>query len=124
MGANDQGRLATRQRLQDLLPRLAFGSTAEPGHGLIEGCQPCVERGEVLLCQQFGRRHEGDLISGCDCIERRARCHQCFPRAHVTLNQSEHGLCLCHILCQLDGNALLCGCGHKGKRVEECCRSR
>ena len=78
MGANDQGRLATRQRLQDLLSRLAFGSTAEPGHRLIEGGQPGVESGEVLLCQQFGRRHEGDLVPGGDRIERRARRHQCL----------------------------------------------
>ncbi|GIR14428.1 MAG: hypothetical protein CM15mP25_1830 [Gammaproteobacteria bacterium] len=33
MGANDQGRVATRQRLQDLLSRLAFGSTAEQATG-------------------------------------------------------------------------------------------
>ena len=55
---------AARQLIQDSLSSLALGSATQPGNGLLKRRKPGFQIRMVLLCQQFGGRHKGDLIAG------------------------------------------------------------
>ena len=61
----------------------------------------------VLFCQQFGGRHESDLIAGSNGVQCRARRDQRLPGADVALDQPQHGVCLHHVGRKLSRDALL-----------------
>lgn len=44
----------------------------------------------MLLGKNFRRRHDGGLPAIAHGTQRRQRCHNRLPRAHITLHQAQH----------------------------------
>ena len=62
----------------------------EPFDGQAERREPGVEVAEVLLGEQFGRRHQAGLLPGLDRAQQGQRRDHGLARADVTLDQAHH----------------------------------
>ena len=74
--------------LAQCLPARPPGDLAgEPRHAHAEGLQPASQVCQVLLGEQFGRRHQRDLPALLDREHSRERGHDGLAAAHVALHQ-------------------------------------
>jgi len=51
----------------------------------------------MLLCQNSRRTQHHDLLIVLRCLKRRAKSHFCFPKAHITTDQSIHWMRGLHV---------------------------
>ena len=87
--------------------RLAGHLARQPHHAHAERLQPGAEIRQMLLRQQFGRRHQGDLSARFDVAQgRQGRDHR-LAAADIALHQAQHGLRLLQIRRQFLQHPLL-----------------
>ena len=107
VGADHHLRAPGRDLLQRLRPRLAGDLACEPGHLDAQRFQPGAQVGEVLLRQQFGRRHQRGLAAVGDRHQRGHRRDHGLAGADVALHQAQHRPRLAQVLAQLRVDARL-----------------
>ncbi|MNP05371.1 hypothetical protein D3C76_973200 [compost metagenome] len=106
MGA-DHHRRATRNLLKRGDTVLALELAGQPGDFDTQRFEPALEGDEVLLGEDFGGRHQGDLITGFQRLECSQRGDHGLARADVALNQSQHGFVLAEVVGDFVAHPLL-----------------
>ena len=81
--------------------------------------QPRGEFAVVLLGENLGRRHDGDLSVVLDRLQRRERRDDRLAAADVALQQPLHGIGLREIALDLDERLALCARERKRNRIEQ-----
>jgi hypothetical protein len=72
--------------------RLGGEAAAQPGYVHAQRLEPRHQLAEVLLGQDFGRRHQRDLRAAGDGLRRGDGRHHGLAAAHVALQQAMHGV--------------------------------
>ncbi len=85
MRANHQPSCAALNQGQHLAPLLGFLAAGKPCGLHTQRLQPADQFGEVLLGQDFSRRHQGTLPARVDTKRRRQRCHHGFAGTDIAL---------------------------------------
>ena len=107
VGADDQlGRAARHRLLRGALGR-GRQATHEPGDVDVERLQPLRDLAEVLLGEDFGRRHQRDLEAAFDRPGRRQRGDHRLAAADVALHQPMHGARAAQVAFDLVPDAVL-----------------
>ena len=90
-----------RVSLRDVAADVAFAVLFERAgqqHDAVSGSFENLARGKIMLLRQnFGRRHERDLVAVFNRDDRRLEGHDRFARSHVALQQTPHGAGRLHV---------------------------
>ena len=79
--------LACKTRMEWLA--LAFAETTGQQHGLdTQRLKPAAQGGRMLFGQQFGRCHQGHLVTRFEHVRRDRRRHRGFAGANIALQQT------------------------------------
>ena len=105
--ADREHRVAARDRRERLLPRLGRQAAGQPRELDGQAVEPMRELAEVLLGQDFGGRHERDLPSGLDRLQRGQRRDDRLAAADVALQQALHRHRALQVVADLAPDALL-----------------
>ncbi|KAF4531144.1 hypothetical protein B566_EDAN019179, partial [Ephemera danica] len=105
MRAHGQRGFTAGQLRQHLGPALALAAAGEPGHLQPQRLQPLHQFAEMLLGQNFGRRHQGALPAAVDGAGGRQRRHHRLARTDIALQQAVHGLGQGNVGANLFGHA-------------------
>ncbi|MDT4832385.1 hypothetical protein FQZ97_659410 [compost metagenome] len=97
MGADHQLRLARLHACRGLALVARLQAAGQPGHRHAERLQPGRQFAEVLLGQDFGRRHQRRLVAGIDGLARRQRGDDGLAAADVALQQPVHRVRARHV---------------------------
>ena len=89
--AHHELQLPRREPAEDLAAARRGSGPGEQGDG-DESAEQAVERGQVLLGQRLGGRHEGSLRTVLDGAEHRAQGHNGLAGAHLSHQQALHRL--------------------------------
>ena len=123
VGADDDPRLAGRDRLQRLPPRVALERPGQERHGTAEVLDEVGDRVPVLAGEEVGRREERALSAG----ERRRGERPCgnggLARPDVTLDEPEHRDWPGEVVADLADRRLLVG-GERRLVAELACQRR
>ena len=107
MRADDQLRRAAGDLGEHRLARLAGDLAGQPHHAHAQRLQPAAQIREMLLGQQFGRRHQCGLMPLFDRQHRRHRRDHGLAAADIALHQPQHRHRFGEIVADLDEDALL-----------------
>ena len=114
MRAHHQLRLATDNARQHLAPLFRLLAAGEPRYTHPQRSKPVQQFPEMLLGQDFGRRHQRTLPAGVDADGGRQRRHHRLAAAHIPLQQPVHGLAELQVLRDFFGYPALSA--RQGKR--------
>ena len=110
------------------LERLRFvlfrQSPVQPSDPQAEGRKPFAELAEMLLGQDFGRRHHRGLPAGVGCGEAGDRGDDGLAAAHVALQKPLHRVWFRHVAQHFVHGASLCAGQLEGQLFEECFEER
>ena len=125
MGADRELRFAAFDRRLGLPLRLRGKTARQPGDLQGQAVEPRRELAIVLLGEDFGRRHECDLIARLDGLQRRQRRDHRLAAADVALQEPLHRLAFREVAPDLRDDALLRpGQGERKPRVERASERR
>ena len=110
MGTNGNLRTALGDRTQCCLSGFAFHLPRQPGQLHTQWLQPIAEVLIVLLRQNLGRCHQGNLGAGFNGLQGRQGGNHGFTRADISLNQAQHRHRLAQILPDIGHNVALGTC--------------
>ncbi len=100
-------RCATGNLFQGCAAGLALELACQPGDFQAQGLEPALEGDEVLLGEDFRRRHQCHLVAGFQCLQGGQGGDHGLAGAHVALDQPQHGLGLAQVVGDLVAHALL-----------------
>ncbi len=104
VGADHQRAVTAGQLRQNRLLLLRPGLAREPPRLNTQRRQPIPEAQVMLLGEDLRGRHQGDLGTGLDGLQRGDGGHNCLARSHVTLHQAQHGYRLRQVMTDLPGH--------------------
>ena len=97
VGADHQLGISLSNVPADLAFAIFFERTGQKNNSIPRRLQNPARRKIMLLCKNFRRRHERDLISVFDGNDGGFECDQGLARSHVALQQTAHGIGLLHV---------------------------
>src|SRR6185503_3183671 len=98
MGPYRELRLPARDRVERRLLRACLEAPGNPRYAHAQRLEPVRELEEVLLGEDFGRRHQRRLPAVLDGLQRRERRDQRLAAADVALQQTAHRVRLRELL--------------------------
>ena len=113
VGTDHHLRLAGCDLGQHLPARAAGDLAGQPGHAHAQRLKPAAQVVEVLLGEQFGRRHQCGLLAGLDREHRGERGDHGLAAADIALHQPQHRRRPAEVGADLVEHALLGRCQHE-----------
>ena len=117
MRADHELRVALPNVASNFTLAIRFERAGEQNNAVARALENSASGKIMLLRQNFGGRHEGDLASIFDGNDGGLETHDGLARPHITLQQTPHGIRLFHVGCNFLEHALLRGGGMKGQNL-------
>ncbi len=106
-------------RIQRGRPRPARHLAAQPDRFDTQRAEPVAQDPQVLLSQQLGGSHDGDLVTVTHGAQRGKRRYHGLARSHVSVQQAQHRVWLAHVGKDLSGHPALRGGQFEGQGFQQ-----
>ncbi len=117
MSADDELRVSLRDVAADFALAVGFQRAGQQNDA-VSGILQNLPRGKIMLLRENLRgRHQRHLITVLDRNDRRLKADDGFTRAHISLQQTPHGIRLLHVIGDLFQHPLLRRRGMKGQNL-------